>query len=117
MMNDKLIVPESLTRNAASRRGFFRDLAAGLTVLVPVGATLVACGSKKLTCTDTAGLTPEEQNQRTTLAYVDQAVDPAKKCDNCSLFKPVAPDQCGSCTALKGPINAQGGCNAWVAKI
>ena len=99
------------------RRGFLRDLAVGLSVLVPVSATMVACGGKHVTCTDTTGLTPEEQNQRTTLAYADQAVDPAKKCDNCSLFKPVAPDQCGSCTALKGPINAQGCCNAWVAKI
>ncbi len=107
-MKDKLI-PSS----ALARRQFLRDFAVALAV---VPAAAIGCGGKKLTCTDVSTLTPEEQQQRTTLLYVDTAKDPAKKCDACSLFKPAAPDQCGSCTAIKGPIHPQGGCNAWVAK-
>ena len=117
MDKQKLIGRERLTAKLDERRGFLRDVAAGLTLLVPVSAAMLACGGKKLSCTDTTGLTPDEQNQRTTLQYVDVAVDPAKKCDSCSLYKPAAPDQCGTCTALKGPIHPQGGCTAWVAKV
>ena len=114
---DNLIARERLTVKFDERRGFLRNVAAGLTLFVPVSAAAVACGGKKLSCADTTGLTPDEQNQRTALQYADNAVDPAKKCDSCSLFKPVAPDQCGTCTALKGPISPQGGCTAWVAKV
>jgi hypothetical protein len=114
---DRLIGRERLTVKFDERRGFLRNVAAGLTLFVPVSAAAVACGGKKLSCTDTTGLTTDEQNQRTTLAYAEPAVDPAKKCESCSLFKPAAPDQCGSCSALKGPISPQAGCTAWAAKV
>ena len=116
MEKQKLIGRERLTVKLDERREFFRSVAAGLTLLVPVSAGVLACGGKTLSCTDTTGLTPDEQNQRTTLQYAEPANDPAKKCESCNLFKPAAPDQCGTCTALKGPISPHGGCTAWVAK-
>lgn len=116
MDRQKLVGCGRLTAKLDGRRGFFRDVAAGLTFLLPASAALLACGGKKLVCTDTTGLTPDEQKLRSTLLYVDVAGDPARKCESCSLFKPASPDQCGSCTAMKGPIHPQGGCTAWVAK-
>ncbi|MFO0667247.1 MAG: high-potential iron-sulfur protein [Polyangiaceae bacterium] len=53
---------------------------------------------------------------RKTLDYSDASADPAKTCANCQLYKPAAPDQCGSCTLLKGTIHPKGFCKSWAAK-
>lgn len=90
-----------------------QQIALGSLALIPVGA--LACG-KKLVCTDVAGLTPDEQEQRRTLRYTEPTPQPAKRCDNCASFKPAAPDECGGCTEVKGPISPTGYCNVWRAK-
>ena len=96
------------------RRAFLRTAAAGSLALVPVAA-LVSC-SKKLDCTDMSGLSPDEQNLRKTNEYVDASPNPAKSCENCLQFVAAAPDQCGSCKVLKGPINRLGYCKLWAQK-
>jgi len=96
------------------RRNFLRVLGSSVGSLTAALAT-GGC-SKTLVCTDISALSAEEQNQRSTLKYADASPDPAKKCDNCLQFKPAAPDQCGACGALKGPVHPQGHCTAWAVK-
>ncbi|MFO0675307.1 MAG: high-potential iron-sulfur protein [Polyangiaceae bacterium] len=79
---------------------------------------LAACTKKKeeLRCDDTIGMNPDDANARKLLVYVDKSPEPAKSCANCALYKPGAPDACGGCAALKGPINPAGYCKSWAAK-
>jgi hypothetical protein len=98
------------------RREALRRLAlVPLTIAVPGG--LVAC-SKKLSCTDVTGLSPEELTVRnTTAAYVDTAPDMAKTCDACAQWMPApTANACGGCKIVKGPIHPKGYCKLWVAK-
>jgi hypothetical protein len=97
------------------RRDALRRLAVlSLSTFAPM--SLLAC-SKRASCLDVSGLSTDEVNQRNNVAaYTEQATDPAKPCASCAQFVPTAPDKCGSCKIVKGPINPQGGCKLWVAK-
>lgn len=97
------------------RREALRHLAVlSLSALTP--AALVAC-SKKTTCTDETGLSPDEVNTRNSVAaYVDHSPDPSKKCVDCAQYVPAAPNACGGCKVVKGPINPEGTCKLFVAK-
>lgn len=89
-----------------------------LTVLVGLPLVLEACkkDGDGLTCTNTSGLSPQDLATRTTFNYADRATDPNKKCNRCQLFQAAAPGQCGGCTLVKGPVNPEGGCTAFVAR-
>ena len=68
-------------------------------------------------CTDVSGLTDAELKNRQNLKYVGKSPYSDKYCANCNFF--IAPQngaQCGTCQVVKGPINPQGHCTAWVAK-
>lgn len=95
---------------ALSRRDAMRSL-----VIFAAGSALVAC-KKELVCTDTSGLAPQDAATRTTLEYTDKSAIASKECAGCQLFKPAAPDACGACTVVKGPINPRGYCKSWVQK-
>lgn len=97
------------------RREALRHLAVlSLSTLAP--ASLLGC-SKKLTCTDESGLTPDQVNQRNNIAaYVDHSPKPAELCSNCIHYEPAAPKQCGGCKVVAGPIHPDGWCKLWVAK-
>ncbi len=97
------------------RREALRHLAVlSLSTVVPAG--LVAC-SKKPSCTDVSGLSGDDVNQRNNIAaYVEQAPDASKKCSLCVQFTPAAPNACGGCKVVKGPINPDGTCKLFVAK-
>lgn len=97
------------------RRQALRQLAVlSLCALAP--ASVIAC-SKKTTCTDVTGLTTDEINNRDNIAaYVDQSADPARKCALCAQYVPGAPNACGSCKVVKGPIHPDGTCKLFVAK-
>ena len=97
------------------RREALRHLAVlSLSAVVPAG--LVGC-SKKTTCTDVTGLSTDEINQRNNIAaYVDLAPDPSKKCALCVQYVPGAPNACGGCKVVKGPIHPDGTCKLFVAK-
>ncbi len=63
------------------------------------------------------GLAPADVAIRTqTAAYVEAAADVSKKCALCVQYVPAAPNACGSCKVVKGPINPEGGCKLFVPK-
>jgi hypothetical protein len=97
-----------------SRRTLLRQ-AAALGAFALVGA---ACSKQpaSLTCTDTTGLSPADVTVRTTLVYLDTSLEPGRTCSNCQQFIPGAPNACGTCKILKGPINPKGSCKSYVAK-
>jgi hypothetical protein len=101
---------EKLSRREILQRG------AALGALAVVGTG--ACGkeAKPLSCTDTMSLSAADAQVRTSLAYVDISTDPAKTCTNCQQFIPAAPNTCGTCKVVKGPINPKGNCKSYVAK-
>lgn len=103
----------SLPTRSLSRRTLLRGgaLAGGLIAL--------GCKSSRTvpTCTDTAGLTPEELQARAALGYEDRCGDPAKACDHCVQWVDAPSDgACGGCKVLKGPICPVGTCKAFAAK-
>lgn len=104
-----------MTDRIYSRRDALRI---SLTVLGAGGAAFAAmgCGKKELACTDTSALSADDVSARTALAYVDKSPDAAKMCSGCMQFIPAAPDQCGGCKVVKGPINPAGYCKVWGAK-
>lgn len=95
-----------------SRRAFVATLSA----LPGLGA--LACSKAKadpFVCTDVSGLSDEDRSQRVKLAYVDKAPDPDRQCDRCVQFLE-APEGCGSCKLLRGPIHPAGFCKSFAAK-
>jgi hypothetical protein len=102
-MNEKLSRRDVLQKSAA------------FGVLAVVGA---GCGKSepKLSCADTTSLSAGDAAVRTQLAYVDNAPDPLKSCEKCQQFLPAAPNACGACKVLKGPINPHGNCKSFLAK-
>ncbi len=103
-------------KKVATRREALRHLVV-LSASVAVPGFLAGC-SKKPTCTDVSGLSPDELKMRNeTAAYVDSAPDPSKRCDVCVQWVPGAsPTACGGCKVVKGPINPQGWCKLFAPK-
>lgn len=83
-------------------------------------SVLAACGggeeSRGLTCTDTSGLQPAEITTRQTQEYTDSSPHPDKKCGNCRFYTAGAPNACGSCQVIRGPIHPDGYCKLWAAQ-
>ncbi len=106
---------EMIMAGRIARRDALRQLAVfSFSALAP--SSLIAC-SKRLSCTDTTGLGPEELNQRINIAvYVEPSPDPGKKCARCTYYEPAAPKACGGCKVVKGPISPEGTCKLFVAK-
>jgi len=95
-----------------SRRAF----AATLSALPGLGA--LACSKAKadaFACTDVSGLGDADRAQRVKLAYVDNASDPDRRCDRCVQYLE-APEGCGACKLLRGPIHPAGFCKSFAAK-
>jgi hypothetical protein len=101
-----------VTRRQALRKG------AEVGAFALLGAT--ACSKdapKTVMCTDTTGLSATDlQIRETVLAYVEVSATPGKNCSNCQQFIPGAPDACGTCKIVKGPINPGGNCKSFLAK-
>jgi hypothetical protein len=93
-----------------SRRAAVRQLA----LVTP--ALLFACKSKP-NCEDVSGLAPDDVTARlTTNQYTTSSSYPDKKCSGCAQYMPAAPNACGGCKVVKGPIDPNGWCKLWVAK-
>ena len=68
-------------------------------------------------CGDLTNVDDASKQMRTTLGYVKEGADPAKRCDNCQLYVAAAEgSSCGGCTLFKGPVHPGGYCNSWVTK-
>ena len=89
-----------------------------LTVLAAMPVAVAACKkeSEALTCTNTSGLSQADLATRTTFSYQDHGPDPNRVCSRCQLFQAAAPNACGGCTLVKGPVNPGGTCTAFVAR-
>ena len=103
-----------MTQETMVRREALRRLAIFSTAVLPA-SFLLAC-SKAPNCEDVAGLTPAELEVRKNAEYTPQAMQVAKKCDGCAQWIAPAPDKCGGCKVLKGPVAAEGSCKLFVAK-
>jgi hypothetical protein len=107
-MDDKLSRRDVLQRSAA------------VGALAVFGTAAAACNKSPsaagLACTDTSGLSPTDLQVRTSLAYVDVSTEPGKMCSNCQQFIAGAPNACGTCKVVKGPISPKGYCKSFVAK-
>lgn len=108
---------KTLGRREMIKRGLM------LTVVSATGAAaLSACGGeekKSLSCMDTSGLSPQEVTMRQAQKYVDASPHGVQKdCENCNFYDVApAPDTCGGCKVIKGPIHPKGFCNLWAAKV
>lgn len=98
-----------------ARRVALRHLSVlAIGALAPAG--LLAC-SKRVTCTDVGGLSSDEINMRNVIAaYSEPSMDAAKNCVLCAQYVPAAPNACGGCKVIKGPIHPEGSCKLFVAK-
>ncbi len=98
-----------------NRRAALKPIAA-MSVAVVASGWLLAC-SKKEDCSNVSALSADELRTRNDVAkYVDQTLEAAKRCSGCAQFVAAAPDQCGRCKIVKGPINPNGGCILFAAK-
>jgi hypothetical protein len=107
------MVDEKLSRRVVLESG------AALGALALLGSS-VACNKQPthLTCTDTTGLTPSDVSVRTSLAYVDTSVEPGKVCSNCRQFiSNSSANACGTRKVVTGPIDPNGYCKSYVAKL
>lgn len=101
-----------------SRRELLGKTIALGAVAAGAGVLLSACGSEESgpNCTDVSGLNAAQQATRTNLNYVEHSTMQGKNCANCSLFTAGAANACGTCSAVPGPINPGGHCNAWAGQ-
>lgn len=101
---------DSIDRREAIRRLALFSTAALATQFVS------ACKSKP-SCNDVSSLSPDEVRARNDAAgYVEHSPDPAKKCSGCVHYVPGAPNACGGCKVVKGPIDADAYCKLWTAR-
>jgi hypothetical protein len=123
-----------MANESFTRKDFLKKISLFGVVAAGSSAVLTACGGGSSTtepaaepaepvaaadpCEDLTGLADSDKQMRTTLGYVKEGEDPAKRCDNCQLYVvPAEGSSCGGCTLFKGPVHPQGYCNSWVAKM
>jgi hypothetical protein len=90
-------------------------------LLKVLAAALLVPGCKKahasFACTDTSGLSFDETNVRTTLAYSDSSADAKRTCAQCVQWVEAKGEAtCGGCKVLKGPVHPDGTCKSFAAK-
>lgn len=66
-------------------------------------------------CMDTSGLAPADVQLRAMLKYADVSTQPGKACSGCKQFNAGAPNACGTCKILKGPVSPGGYCSSFQA--
>jgi hypothetical protein len=101
-------------RREAAKRAL---LVLGAGAVAP--SLLAGCGGEEeaggLSCNQTGGLNATQLAQRTTQEYVEHSTTPNEKCENCRFFTAGAPDGCGTCTVVPGPIHPDGHSKLWAA--
>jgi hypothetical protein len=98
-----------------SRRVVLQQSAA-LGALAVFGSACSKGAAPAPICTDTTGLATADVQLRTTLGYVDVSTTPGKNCLGCAQFVAGAPNACGTCKILKGPVSPGGYCKSFTAK-
>ena len=93
-----------------------RDFLKGFVAL-PILGFVAACkpSADYTACGDESGLTPEQKQIRSSLAYTNVSADPAKPCSTCKLYVgPKTEGACASCTVMAGPVSPLGSCKSWI---
>jgi len=120
-----------MANESFTRKDFLKKISLFGVVAAGSSAVLTACGGSGDSstsepaavaaadpCEDLTGLADSDKQMRTTLGYVKEGEDPAKRCDNCQLYVlPAEGSSCGGCTLFKGPVHPEGYCNSWVVKM
>lgn len=69
-------------------------------------------------CSDMSGVPEQDIKTRNTLQYTNKSPYPDKHCSNCNFFlADKYGDKCGGCQLFKGPVNPDGHCSSWTAKM
>lgn len=66
-------------------------------------------------CLDPNGLSAADRSLRSSVAYVDAATSPDRRCSGCAYFTATPPSGCGTCQVVPGGVAAAGYCTAWTA--
>lgn len=101
-------------RREAAKRAL---MVLGAAAVAP--SALAACGSDEeagLSCSNTAALTPAELTTRQSQHYTDHSTHADKRCNNCRFYTAGAPNACGECQVIRGPIHPEGNCDLWAAQ-
>jgi hypothetical protein len=98
-----------------SRREVLRLMVIGAGALPVLG--LSACGGGGgPSCNDTSGLAASDADFRRAQGYVERSTREGRNCSGCNFYTAAAPEACGSCSVVRGPINPGGYCNLWVQR-
>jgi len=136
---------EDRPRKGVSRRGFIQKLSALGLAGFGASAVLAGCGSDEgsgngsstgsgesasstttaandLVCDDVSALSASEKERREAqiqaLQYVEQTEKPDQNCENCLFWQaPTGGSECGGCQLFPGPVNPNGWCSTWQAKV
>lgn len=75
------------------------------------------CGNQGLDCSAGDALTTPQRALRASNEYTESSPHgEASNCAGCQFFEAEAPQACGSCQILGGPVNPAGHCNSWAAR-
>lgn len=83
------------------------------------GVALMGCSGAApsgLRCDDVTGLSPNDADFRRGQGYVERSTRPGRSCETCNFYEVSAPETCGGCTVIGGPIHPAGYCNLWVSR-
>ncbi|HEY8659057.1 MAG TPA: hypothetical protein VIM07_12485 [Chitinophagaceae bacterium] len=113
-----------------SRRKFINKCLSSGSMFLGAAIILNSCNSKKSgveeknqsksgePCDDLSNVSAEEIEKREKFGYVKKSTDPKRFCGNCSLhIPPVSEKDCGGCMLFKGPVDPEGSCIQFVAKV
>ena len=83
------------------------------------GLALIGCSGappSSLRCDDVTGLSANDADFRRGQGYAERSTRPGRRCDTCNFYEAGAPEACGGCTVIRGPIHPEGYCNLWVSR-
>lgn len=81
-----------------------------------VGGAACRRPRREFSCREAPALAPAEALVRANLGYRDRAAEPARRCESCAHFTAAAPEACGSCRLMRGPVHPEGTCSVWVVR-
>ena len=110
-----------------SRKKFINKCLSAGSMFMGAAIILNSCNSNKEeknqsnsgeSCDDLSNVSAEEIEKRGKFGYVKKSTDPKRVCSICSLhIPPVSDKACGGCVLFKGPVDPEGSCIQFVAKV
>ena len=115
-----------------SRRKFINECFSAGSMFVGAAIIFDSCNSNKSvekaekknqsrsehSCDDLSNVSAAEIEKRQKFGYINKSPDPDRSCGNCTLhIPPVSDKDCGGCLLFKGPVNTDGYCIQYVARV